>query len=226
MPVAASFVFDFLDPVVNDFWNPTVWRNGLTAIAKATRVGLGTAVQQEIAYVWSLAWFPFPLPPLPPLPFAAVKVPAAAASTDAAAQAKATVPSGTGRSARPHVAKQSADTVTADAVTDTTQPPPALRRPPRPPRPDATSGKSGSATSSGDTGKKRSTAGSARSHGPKADKAAAASSSLSPDGCAATGTRPAARRPAPGTAAPSRPSPRGRRRRCHRLARRASARRR
>ena len=98
VPVADAFVYEFLDPVVNDFWNPTVWAQGLTAIGNATRVGLSTVVQQEIAYAWSLAWFPFPLPPLPPLPFAATKVPAAAASvaaaTDAAPTPKSTVRAG------------------------------------------------------------------------------------------------------------------------------------
>jgi hypothetical protein len=163
VPVADAFVYGFLDPVVNDFWNPNVWRDGLTAIANATRVGLSTVVQQEIAYAWSLAWFPFPLPPLPPLPFAATKVPASAASADKAAPAKATVTSGTGHSARPQVAKQSADT-----VTDTTT---SASKTAKADSTDSTSGKSGSATSGSDAPKKRSTAGSARSHGPKADKA-------------------------------------------------------
>lgn len=179
VPVADAFVYNFLDPVVNDFWNPTVWRDGLTAIANATRVGLGTVVQQEIAYAWSLAWFPFPLPPLPPLPFAATKVAASAASTDAAAPAKAAVTSGTGHSARPQVAKQSADTVTAAAVTaaavtDTTDTTPSASKTAKADSTDSTSGKSDSATSGSDAPKKRSTAGSARSHGPKADKAAKA----------------------------------------------------
>jgi hypothetical protein len=168
VPVADAFVYDFLDPVVNDFWNPNVWRDGLTAIANATRVGLSTVVQQEIAYAWSLAWFPFPLPPLPPLPFAATKVPASAASTDEAAPAKAAVTSGTGHSARPQVAKQSADTVTAAAVTDTTT---SASTTAKANSADSTSGKSGSATSGSAGQKKSGTAGSARSHGPKADKA-------------------------------------------------------
>ncbi|SBS76520.1 conserved exported hypothetical protein [uncultured Mycobacterium sp.] len=164
VPVADAFVYNFLDPVVNDFWNPTVWRDGLTAIANATRVGLGTVVQQEIAYAWSLAWFPFPLPPLPPLPFAATKVAAAAASTAAAAPAKAAVTSGTGHSARPQVARQSADTVTAAAVADTTDATPGASRTAKADSTDSTSGKSGSATSGSDAPKKKSTAGSARNH--------------------------------------------------------------
>src|SRR4051794_14918536 len=41
IPVADSFVYDFLDPVVNDFWNPTVWRDGLTAIAQTAVSSLG-----------------------------------------------------------------------------------------------------------------------------------------------------------------------------------------
>ena len=171
VPVANSFVYDFLDPVVNDFWNPTVWAQGLTAMAQTAVSSLGTVVQQEIAYAWSLAWFPFPLPPLPPLPFAATKVAASATSTDAAAPAKAAVTSGTGHSARPQVAKQSADTVTAAAVTDTTDATPSASKTAKADSTDSTSGKSGSATSGSDAPKKRSTAGSARSHGPKAGKA-------------------------------------------------------
>ncbi|GAY15962.1 hypothetical protein [Mycobacterium sp. shizuoka-1] len=183
LPVMDSFVYDFLDPVVNDFWNPTVWANGLTAIANTARIGLNTVVQQEVAYFWSLAWFPIPLPPLPPLPFAATRVPAAAAKSESTAEQTSTVKgSGTGHSARPQVAKQSSDT--ADATPDTTvvdatdgAATPSAVTPSAASKTtkagaDAASGKSGSAKAAdGDTGKKRSTAGSARKHGPKADKA-------------------------------------------------------
>ena len=121
-PLTYTTVYEFIDPVLNDFWNPTVWRDGLTAVANTARYGLGNVVNSEIAYFWSLQWFPFPLPPLPPLPFAAVNVPAAAASgADTTAQ-KTTEPiakSGTGHSARTRVAKQTPDTddtVTAEPV--------------------------------------------------------------------------------------------------------------
>jgi hypothetical protein len=169
VPVADAFVYDFLDPVVNDFWNPNVWRDGLTAIANATRVGLSTVAQQEIAYFWSLQWFPFPLPPLPPLPFAATKVPAGAASSDAPAQAKAVVTSGTGHSARPQIAKQSTDTVTAEAVTDATDATLSASKTAKADSTDSPSGKSGSAKSGTAAPKKSGTAGSARTHGPKSD---------------------------------------------------------
>ncbi|WP_319435728.1 hypothetical protein [Mycobacterium sp. RTGN5] len=180
VPLADSFVYDFLDPVVNDFWNPTVWRDGLTAIANTTRVGLSTVVQQEVAYFWSLQWFPFPLPPLPPLPFAASRVPAAAASaaeaTEAAPTPKSTVRSATSRAARPQAADPStdapsADTLTAatDTDTDTTA---TASKTVNANAADATSGTSGSAKAGSGAAKKSSTAGSARSHGAKAGKAA------------------------------------------------------
>jgi hypothetical protein len=176
VPVADSFVYDFLDPVVNDFWNPTVWRDGLTAVLNTTRVGLGIVTQQEIAYFWSLAWFPIPLPPIPPLPFAATKVPAGAASSVAATEKTATTKtSGTGHSARPQAAKQSQDTMDTTDVTDgadATVVAAAAAAPSASKTGKADSSKSSSGKSTkagGDTGKK-STGGSARNHGPKADK--------------------------------------------------------
>lgn len=178
VPVADSFVYDFLDPVVNDFWNPTVWRDGLTAVLNTTRVGLGVVTQQEIAYFWSLAWFPFPLPPIPPLPFAATKVPAGAASSAAATEKTATAKaSGTGHSARPRAAEQSPDTTDTTETTDVTDASDATvvaaagtSTASKTVKSDSSKPSTGkSAKAGGDTGKK-STGGSARSHGPKADK--------------------------------------------------------
>jgi len=180
IPVANSFVYDFLDPVVNDFWNPTVWRDGLTAIAQTTASSLGVVGAQEVAYFWSLQWFPFPLPPLPPLPFAALKVPAAAAGADAAVAQKtetAATTSGVGHSGRPQAAKQSTDTVddttvTAAVVTDTTtsQDSPAgkIAGANKAAKGD-TGGSAKAGSTKSDTGKKKATAGSARN---KADKSA------------------------------------------------------
>lgn len=188
VPVSYSFVYDFLDPVVNDFWNPAVWSAGLTALAQTTFSSLGATVNQEIAYFWSLQWFPIPLPPLPPLPFAATTT-AAASATDATAarQAKtadSTVTSGTGHSARPHMATQAQDTtdttVRAEAVTgtvDTATPSTASASKTATATKTITDGSAGtpsskgdSAKSTNDTGEKKSTAGSARSHAPKAAK--------------------------------------------------------
>jgi hypothetical protein len=183
VPVSASFVYDFLDPVVNDFWNPTVWRDGLTALANTTFAQLGQTINAEVYYVVSLQWFPFPLPPLPPLPFAALKVPAAAASTAAAADEAATPAkaptkvSGLAHSARPQATKPSTDatdaTPTAEAVTDTTathavsaKVTTADKAAKAADSSGPASGKSNSAKSGADSGKK-STGGSARSHGPK-----------------------------------------------------------
>ncbi|BBY62624.1 hypothetical protein [Mycolicibacterium helvum] len=175
VPVANSFVYDFLDPVVNDFWNPSVWGNGLRALANTTGTALGQTINAEINYIVTLQWFPIPLPPLPGSAAAAARVPAAAASADQAAPAKAAATTGTGHSARLQVVTQSAGTLTAEAVTDTavtTVTTPSASKSAKADNTSATSGKSGAAKSQGDTGKKQGTAGSARSHGPTADKAA------------------------------------------------------
>ncbi|MEZ0359355.1 hypothetical protein [Mycobacterium sp. SA01] len=181
VPVANSVVYDFLDPVVNDFWNPTVWRDGLTAIAQTTLSSLGVVGTQEVAYFWSLQWFPFPLPPLPPLPFAALKTPAAAASAGAAVEQKtetATAKSGLAHSGRPQAVTKTADTpddttVTAQAVTDTTgsadTPAPKAVSTNKSAKADssASSGKGGSAKSGTTSGPKKSTGGSARTKAAK-----------------------------------------------------------
>ncbi|KDF01024.1 hypothetical protein Y900_019325 [Mycolicibacterium aromaticivorans JS19b1 = JCM 16368] len=180
VPVANTVVYDFLDPVVNDFWNPTVWRDGLTAIAQTTLSSLGVVGTQEVAYFWSLQWFPIPLPPLPPLPFAALKTPAAAASAGAVQQKTetATAKSGLGHSGRPQAVTTTADTsdgttVTAQAVTDTTgstnAPPPKAVSTNRSAKANsgAGSGQGGAATSGTTSGAKKSTAGSARSKAAK-----------------------------------------------------------
>lgn len=71
LPVVDSFVYDFLDPVVNNPLNINVWLGGLGAIGNTAWNGVVSGVQQEINYFLSLQWLPFPIPPLPPLPFAA-----------------------------------------------------------------------------------------------------------------------------------------------------------
>lgn len=172
VPVADSFVYDFLDPVVNDFWNPVVWGTGLAAFANTTGAALRQTIGQEITYLITLQWLPFPIPPLPPLPLAALKTPAGAAkAADAAAAPTSTTrASGTGHSARPQIAAESPDTVddtapVADAVTTPIAAKSASRK--------ASSAKSDSATSGTDSaGPKKSTGGSARPKGAKADKAA------------------------------------------------------
>lgn len=72
LPTVDSFVYDFLDPVVNDPFNPAVWADGINAIAGTVATGLANGVADEINYILSLSWFPFPLPPLPPLPLSRV----------------------------------------------------------------------------------------------------------------------------------------------------------
>lgn len=70
LPTVDSFVYDFLDPVVNDALNPAVWLEGINAIVSTAANGVGNGIVDEIDYVLSLGWFPIPLPPLPtpPLP--------------------------------------------------------------------------------------------------------------------------------------------------------------
>lgn len=91
LPVVDSFVYDFLDPVVNDPLNPAVWSAGLSAIANTAWNGVVSGVQQEINYLLTLQWFPIPLPPFPPFPFAATAAaplaPAAADTGPATTQA-------------------------------------------------------------------------------------------------------------------------------------------
>lgn len=70
LPVVDSFVYDFLDPVVNNPLNVNVWLDGLGAIANTAGNGVVSGVQQEINYLFSLQWLPFPIPPLPPFPLA------------------------------------------------------------------------------------------------------------------------------------------------------------
>ena len=64
LPVVDSFVYQFLDPIVNQPLNPGVWWNGAWAIAGAALNGIVSGFSQEVDYVFSLGWLPFPLPPL------------------------------------------------------------------------------------------------------------------------------------------------------------------
>lgn len=70
LPTVDSFVYDFLDPVVNDALNPAVWLDGINAVVRTAANGVVNGIVDEIDYVLSLGWFPIPLPPLPtpPLP--------------------------------------------------------------------------------------------------------------------------------------------------------------
>lgn len=75
LPTVDSFVYDFLDPVVNDVLNPAVWLDGINAVINTAANGVVNGIAAEINYVLSLGWFPIPLPPLPtpPLPRVAVE---------------------------------------------------------------------------------------------------------------------------------------------------------
>ena len=179
-PLTYTTVYEFIDPVLNDFWNPTVWRDGLTAVANTARYGLGAVVNSEIAYFWSLQWFPFPLPPLPPLPFAAVNVANATAQRTPGPKPITEVSSR--HTLRPQAVEQTSEideTVAEETDTDepvTAEPVTAEAQTPAPvtakalatdktAKADGKATSGTSAKSGADTGKKKSTAGSARTHG-------------------------------------------------------------
>lgn len=68
LPVVDSFVYDFLDPVVNDPLNLAVWAQGIGDIIDAAVNGVVNGVSAEIQYILDFGWFPIPLPPLPSFP--------------------------------------------------------------------------------------------------------------------------------------------------------------
>ena len=70
LPTVDSFVYDFLDPVVNDPLNLTVWVEGIGDIINTAATGISEGISNEINYILTLGWFPFPLPPLPDVPLA------------------------------------------------------------------------------------------------------------------------------------------------------------
>ena len=95
LPVVDSFVYDFLDPVVNNPLDLGVWVTGIGDIINTAVTGVYNGIVSEIQYVLDFGWFPIPLPPLPdfPLPFAAdsteAAVTLAASEADPATEAAA-----------------------------------------------------------------------------------------------------------------------------------------
>jgi hypothetical protein len=63
--VTDAFVYDLVDPVVNDPLNLAAWTDGIGAVLNAVAVGIADGVRSEIEYVLTLGWLPFPIPPLP-----------------------------------------------------------------------------------------------------------------------------------------------------------------
>lgn len=82
LPTVDSFVYDFLDPVVNNPLNLAVWLDGIGDIINTAVTGVVNGIVAEIDYVLDFGWFPFPLPPLPDLPLLG---PASESTTAAAA---------------------------------------------------------------------------------------------------------------------------------------------
>ncbi|ANI40740.1 hypothetical protein [Mycolicibacterium vaccae] len=77
LPVVDSFVYDFLDPVVNDPLNLNVWLDGLGDIVNTALTGVYNGIVSEVRYVLDFGWFPIPLPPLPSFPLPSASVSAA-----------------------------------------------------------------------------------------------------------------------------------------------------
>ncbi len=126
LPTVDSFVYDFLDPVVNDPFNLEVWIGGISDIISTAATGVAEGVRNEIDYIVSFGWFPIPLPPLPDFPLPGV----GSASTSAALALTATeagesatdatedpASNGTGE-----VATESVDTATPDQSADAPSP--------------------------------------------------------------------------------------------------------
>lgn len=74
LPVVDSFVYDFLDPVVNDPLNLAVWAEGISTIVDTAVTGVRNGITAEIQYILDFGWFPFPLPPLPSFPLPAASL--------------------------------------------------------------------------------------------------------------------------------------------------------
>ncbi|WP_048633032.1 hypothetical protein [Mycolicibacterium aurum] len=74
LPVVDSFVYDFLDPVVNDPLNLAVWAEGISTIVDTAVTGVRNGITAEIQYILDFGWFPFPLPPLPSFPLPATSL--------------------------------------------------------------------------------------------------------------------------------------------------------
>ncbi|OBF14472.1 hypothetical protein [Mycobacterium sp. ACS4331] len=89
LAVTDAFVYDFLDPVVNDPLNLGVWGAGIGAIADAAINGVVAGIRGEINYVLSLQWLPFPVPPLPPWWPSLSSVASASAATEGESLLKA-----------------------------------------------------------------------------------------------------------------------------------------
>jgi len=126
LPTVDSFVYDFLDPVVNDPFNLEVWIGGISDIISTAATGVAEGVRNEIDYIVSFGWFPIPLPPLPDFPLPGI----GSASTSAALALTATeagesaidatedpASNGTGE-----VATESVDTATPDQSADAPSP--------------------------------------------------------------------------------------------------------
>ncbi|ABM14575.1 hypothetical protein [Mycolicibacterium vanbaalenii] len=113
LPVVDSFVYDFLDPVVNDPLNLNVWLDGIGDIINTALTGVYNGVVGEIQYALSFDWFPIPLPPLPPFPPLPIFDAADSAPTEVTLASSETDGDETGATAI-----EATDSDDTDAVTD------------------------------------------------------------------------------------------------------------
>ncbi|MCH9666460.1 MAG: hypothetical protein K0U76_06415 [Actinomycetia bacterium] len=84
LPTVDSFVYDFLDPVVNDPLNLEVWLDGIGDILSTAGTGIAAGIAEEINYIVTFGWFPIPLPPLPDFPLPGLSPTSAPAATSLA----------------------------------------------------------------------------------------------------------------------------------------------
>lgn len=82
LPTVDSFVYDFLDPVVNNPLDLTVWIDGIGAVLNTAATGIANGIASEVNYIVTFGWFPIPLPPLPDFPLPGLS--SASASVSAA----------------------------------------------------------------------------------------------------------------------------------------------
>ncbi|GJF18491.1 hypothetical protein NGTWS1803_37750 [Mycolicibacterium cyprinidarum] len=84
LPTVDSFVYDFLDPVVNNPLDLGVWFDGIGDVISTAANGIVTGIGSEINYLVTFGWFPIPLPPLPNFPLPGLGSASAAAPSGAA----------------------------------------------------------------------------------------------------------------------------------------------
>lgn len=126
LPTVDSFVYDFLDPVVNDPLNLEVWTDGISDIMSTAATGIAEGVRNEVEYIVTFGWFPIPLPPLPnfPLPgLSSSPTSAAVALTSTEAEETATEATTDGSATNGIGESAAEDATDTESVDETTEAP-------------------------------------------------------------------------------------------------------